>query len=1130
MRTKKIPVQQVKVVLDTFTLVPGTFSVLHNNKTLDTSRYFIDEINGILLLKDTVGIDTLQVTYRVFPFSLNKTYSHKSTNRMEEGEVKFKDPFKYTLVNKTEDIFNTGSLNKSGNISRGVSVGNNQDLAVNSNLSLQLSGKLSDNVNVLASVTDNNIPIQPDGNTQQLQDFDQVYIKVFTDKASLIAGDFWMKRPRSYFMNYNKRTQGASFNLLFGDEKEKEKMFNDLRVSAAISKGKFARNIIQGIEGNQGPYRLRGAENETFIIVLAGTEQVYIDGELLQRGQEKDYIIDYNTAELIFTPNRPITKDRRIIVEFQYSDKNYARSIVEVNDYFIYKKWQLGINVYSEQDAKNQPLQQILSDENKLLLASVGDSLQNAFAPGIDSTGFINNQNMYSMVSMFGYDSVFVFSVSPDSALYKLNFSFVGQGRGNYVQSGFTAFGKVFKWVPPDTVNNVIIKKGNYEPVILLVSPKQRQMVSATARYNYKDNSAVFIEAAYSNFNQNTFSDLDKNDDGGAAIKTGINHKQALGNKAFPWYLIANADVEFMQNTFTPIERFRAVEFERNWNILNQRLTDNQFISDVQIGLEKKNTARLLYGFNSFLSGNNFRGFKNNIITNINTKGWIVNGTGSYLQSSGLIKTQFLRHKYVLSKSLKYITIGYRDEHEHNMFYFPGSDSLLRNSYRFYDWEAFVQNPDTLRIQYGLFFRQRTDWLYDTTTINKAAVADQYGARFALMQTNNHQIRAQFANRVLRITDSRLTTQRPENSLLTRFEYDVKLIKSVITASVFYETGTGQELRRQFIYIEVPAGQGQYAWIDYNENGIKELNEFEIAVFPDQAKYIRSFIPGDEYIRTYNNQYSQTVNVNPARIWSNKKGIKKILALFSDQAALRVDRKTSLLDASKAYNPFLKAIADTSLLSLSSLFRNTLFFNRTGYAFSCDYTYQETGLKSLLANGFDSRNSKSHQFRLRWNIVKKIAFFLDAEKTEKSNLSDFLNNRNYFINQHNIKPKFVWQPDNIFRWSVEGEYTEKHNVPDYGGEQAYITNLGTEMRYSSVNKGSILAGFNYIQIKFTGLGNSPVAFEMLSALQNGKNYTWNVTWQQNLSKNMQININYLGRKSETAKVIHTGNIQVRAFF
>ena len=54
-----------------------------------------------------------------------------------------------------------------------------------------------------------------------------------------------------------------------------------------MSKGKYSNNSFKGTEGNQGPYKLKGRNGENYIVVLSGTEKVFMDGEKL------DYRLQY---------------------------------------------------------------------------------------------------------------------------------------------------------------------------------------------------------------------------------------------------------------------------------------------------------------------------------------------------------------------------------------------------------------------------------------------------------------------------------------------------------------------------------------------------------------------------------------------------------------------------------------------------------------------------------------------------------------------------------------------------------------------------------------------------------------------------------------------------------------------
>jgi hypothetical protein len=334
----------------------------------------------------TVPKDTVYLRFTVFPFALNQVVQTYALQPVSANNLLEKEREKFQLGSQTQtDLFGGNAIHKSGSLARGIGFGNNQSLGLNSALNLQLKGQIASNLMLTASLSDANIPFQASGTTNQLREFDQVFIQVHNEQLKVTAGDFWLDKPDGQFMTYRKRAQGITgqYNWQLPNG---AKLYT--QSSVGLSKGKFQRQIIQGLEAVQGPYRLVGATNEPYILILAGTERIYIDGQLMQRGQEFDYIIDYASAELTFTSRHLITKDSRIVAEFQYADQNYARSLLQHTTRYQTQKLKTWVAVYQEQDLKNQALQQILSTEQLLQLSQIGDELNAANVQGYDSTGF----------------------------------------------------------------------------------------------------------------------------------------------------------------------------------------------------------------------------------------------------------------------------------------------------------------------------------------------------------------------------------------------------------------------------------------------------------------------------------------------------------------------------------------------------------------------------------------------------------------------------------------------------------------------------------------------------------------------------------------------------------------------
>ncbi len=1136
-RNKTIFLNSDTVVIDTFSIAPGTLHLKSGNSYIDTSAYTLDFAHSKIIWKKnseaykSIKSDSIQVSYRAFSFLLGKEYRNKSYDLVIKGSSGA--PLYYVPGTDQPEIFRVQGLTRSGSIAREITFGNNQDVFVNSSLNLQLAGKLSDNIDILAAITDENIPVQPEGNTQQLQDFDKVFIQLSNNRNKLIAGDFELKRPDSYFLNFFKKGQGGYFTteIPLSKNPEKKRLMRS-GVSLAVSKGKFSRNTIDVKEGNQGPYRLIGSNGESYIIILSGTEKIFYNGKQLIRGTQYDYIIDYNTAEITFTSNRLITQESRIVAEFEYSDKNYARSLIYFNNEFESDKLKIKFNYYNEQDSKNQPLTIELDSTKKAVMAFAGDSIQYAYYPTADSILFNANAVLYQKkdtVTASGTYSIYVYSSNPDSAYWQLSFSDVGVQKGDYILDITSVNGRVFKWLEP--VNG--IHQGNYLPVALLITPKKQQMITTGVEYKIDNRNNILVEGAYSNNDINQFSSKDKANDKGYATRILYKNEIPLSTDIQKGWMLSNIlNYEFTDKNFKPVERYRNVEFERDWNLGTTSVLDDEHMSTVQSTLSKPSLLNLTYQLRTFNKGASYRGLMNSGNLNLKFKKITLFGGSSFLNTDGLTSgSKFLRHTADISMPVWKMVIGFRENAERNKFLNNSTDSLMSNSASFQELQGYINTIDTAKARASLSYKHRTDQLPFENTLKTSTESEEVNFITDFSANMDHSLRTTTTYRTLTIKDTVLTQQDAAKTIVNRLDHILNLWKGILSFNTYYEVGTGQERKLEYYYLRVNDGQGVYAYIgDDNNNGVQDLNEFATAAFQEQANYIRIYIPSNDFVNTRSNQFSEVFVITPAGKRSSVQGKELFIHRLTNQLSVRLDRKSKDESLLSSLNPFYQDIADTSLISANSNFRNTFYYNKNSPVFGFDLTWQENRNKVFLTNGFDSRIQQLKSINVRWNLSRSVLASVSFENGKKTNESGYFSNRNYSINSNNTEPKLSFQPGNNFRIIASYKYGDKKNTTGDLKERAISNRFLIEMKYTAVNAGNISAKASIVNINYNAADDSFLAYDMLEGYKNGKNYTWGVTMQRTLNNSIQVSLTYDGRKLQDSPMVHTGGMQFRAFF
>jgi len=465
--------------------------------------------------------------------------------------------------------------------------------------------------------------------------------------------------------------------------------------------------------------------------------------------------------------------------------------------------------------------------------------------------------------------------------------------------------------------------------------------------------------------------------------------------------------------------------------------------------------------------------------------------------------------------------IGAKVDYENNERRDPITQNLSNLSYRFSEIEGFYGIGDSTKVFVEFGYNHRTSDSLQMSELQTVNRVNTYFLKSKLIQNKNTDL-SLFVN-YRNINNLNSDNEKVLNS---RIAYRQNIFNNFLNLQTLYEVQSGNLPQQEFVYIEVEPGKGFYEWLDFNENGIQELDEFVIAQFQDQAKFVRVLLPTIRFIKTDQNKFSQSVNINATQ-WRNKDGVKKIISHFSDQAYFLINSKTKRENGKINLNPFTREVEN--LLDLDLVYKNSLFFNRGIQKYSVVYSYINSHKKSIFVFGDQDVQLKTHQFQFLHKIGNFWLIDVNSGLSESNSKSVSYTNRNYKLNTIKFNPKISYLYSNNSRLEVFYTFKNKENeMKNFETLKMHV--FGANFQYANKGKFSVNANINLYLNEFEGNTNSPVAFQMLEGLQPGTNITWLLFLQKRLTSFLDLNINYSGRKSESTKTIHTGSIQLRATF
>lgn len=1095
-------VAQDSVVLDSLFILQEGFEILDQQGDLiPKSLYRIDFEKSMLYLNPEVQ-DSLRVSYYVHPTLKKQTTYPKDPKLIVASPSEVDAVVLSNITEEKKEIFD--GIATQGSMVRGITMGNNQGSSAQSSLDLRMNGQLSPEVGITAVISDTNVPIEADGYTQNLDQFDKVYVELFTDQSKARAGHVDLAQTEEYFGRFNRRVSGLQLNHMISSENSA----THFDVAGSISRGEFKQMSFKGQEGNQGPYRLKGNYDESYVTVLSGSERVYKDGVLLQRGENYDYVINYNTGEITFTNKHMVRSTDRFIAEYQYTNRYYNRFLLYGGAKHVGERFSISAHTYSESDSKNNAINQNLSAEDKAILAQAGNDEEAMYADAYEEVPFEEGKILYKKTMLNG-EEIFEYTNTSEEPVYNVNFTYLGENNGNYILSDNRVNGRVFSYVPPQNG----VKQGHYEPIRLLVAPQKNQVLSLASSYKLKNDGRINLDVGVSNVDKNLFSDLDDTQNVGYALKLGGEKKITKGK----WTITPQVNYEYINQNFSSLERLRSPEFVREFNLTQEIGGGNQQFLQSNMLVALSDSIYANYGFDYLNNASQYNGTRHRINAQYLTPKTEMLAVYKMMQSKAVAEeSKFDEYRFSAGRQLGNLklmagVLGERNKRSLN-------EQIDTLSFAWNEVYGAAMLGDTIgKYAYVKLYQRQNDSIQlGRFQRNSEAVGMEFNAQIIKNETQalrflSHYRRINYADSIDKVSFLNAT-----------IDWRKSLWNRAIEMSANYQISGGTELQRAFTYVKVADGMGIYKWTDYNNDGVQQLDEFEVAEFSDEANFVRVYTNSVDQIRTNKNALNISLRLNPSRYFGNEsfwRRIQSTLSYTTEGNFLKKDKTAHL-------NPWQK--------NQSVRYKNLQFYMQNKYNTGKQYRWSFVHELSVQENtrfvftGLENLSTKLNKFSLQ----RHWSDFVTAELTQETKWidsdSEAFESKTFNVYGTEWIPKLYFKHTEEFKYSLAYKYQDYVNEISIESLQAHQLNF--DFVWNDQQKTSVLAGLDWVKNKFEGNANSVVGNRMMEGLKDGSNLVWRLLLQRNLNNYLELNVQYSGRKNQGIHAIHTGNVQIRLNF